>query len=377
MKQLCFLSLLFNLWACGDKTVPNQFPQALELILIDSVEIIEKNGFFSKPSNASLINDTLIAMESFHSRGIWVFDLKNGEEVISVTSGQEKGINMMPTKVYWSEYPMVYVLDGAAKKVHQFNLTEELKVGQRHVNTVSLSPPNDIRFKPLLLGIFFKHNDHFFIEHSTNQVAFTSNKFYYLTDKLIGIYDLKGNFIESDYPFPQDLKEMNKFMAPGKIFTFGFMNDEEPLMSFPFTRSILHFKIDDLTKTLENITLPKSRHFIYEIPFLEVEVENIPGTLVNNPQAHYFSDFKVYKDGFILQSFMKDQKNRQAADNMSHIMKYNKNEKAWSETIQSFKFLDFGLIAGIKSDTLYIVDAALINKDKKYIKRAVLKPIEE
>lgn len=377
MKQRCFLYLLLTLWACGEKTDYDQLPQALELVLIDSVEIIQGNGFLSKPSDATLINDTLIGIESFHSRGIWVFDIRNGKEVTSITNGQEKGINLLPTKVHWSEYPTVYVFEGTSKKIHQFNLSKELEVGQKHMNTISLAPPNDIRFKPIMLGLFSKDQDHFFIEHSTNQTAFTSNKFYNLTDKLIGKYDVKGNFIENSISFPHELKEMNKFIAPGKIFTSGFINHHEMVISFPFTESISIFKTDNLTKILENISFPKSRHFIYEIPFLEGEVENIPGTLVFHPEPHYFSDFKVCEDGFILQSFMKDQKNPQATDNMSHIMKYNKIEKAWSETVKSFKFLDFGLVAGIKNDTLYIVDAALISKDNKYIKRAILKPIEE
>ncbi|MCE7055154.1 hypothetical protein LZF95_10750 [Algoriphagus sp. AGSA1] len=377
MKLLCFLYLLLTLWSCGEKTDYDQLPQALELVLIDSVEIIQSNGFLTKPSDATLINDTLIGVESFHSRGVWVFDIRSGKEVSSITNGQEKGINLLPTKVHWFEYPMVYVFEGTSKKIHQFNLSKELEVGQKHVNTISLAPPNDIRFKPLMLGLFSKDQDHFFIEHSTNQTTFTSNKFYNLTDKLIGKYDLKGNFIENSISFPHELREMNKFIAPGKIFTSGFTHHQEMMISFPFTESISIFQTDNLTKTLENISFPKSRHFIYDIPFLEFEVENIPGTLVHHPEPHYFSDFKVYEDGFVLQSFMKDQKSPQATNNMSHILKYNNIEKTWSETINSFKFLDFGHIAGIKNDTLYIVDAALVSKDNKYIKRAILKPIEE
>ncbi len=39
--------------------------------------------------------------------------------------------------------------------------------------------------------------------------------------------------------------------------------------------------------------------------------------------------------------------------------------------------LDIGMLAGVVNDTLYFYEGSLMKHDEKYIKRAILKPIED
>jgi len=101
-------------------------------------------------------------------------------------------------------------------------------------------------------------------------------------------------------------------------------------------------------------------------------VDNTIGMLKYYPEAHYFNDFKFDQDGFVLQSIMKDEENT-----LTHFLKYDNIEEKWSESSSTSNLLNLGELAGIKNDTLIFVEASLINTDKKFIKRAILRPIEE
>jgi hypothetical protein len=60
-----------------------------------------------------------------------------------------------------------------------------------------------------------------------------------------------------------------------------------------------------------------------------------------------------------------------------HLLIYDQKEKAWSETTNPRNLLDLGMLAGVVNDTLYFYEGSLMKHDEKYIKRAILKPIED
>ncbi|MGM0944751.1 MAG: hypothetical protein ACQEW9_06155 [Bacteroidota bacterium] len=375
MKIVQYAFILIMIWACGEKVeLQLNSPQILDLVILDSLEIKESNGFLTRPSNATLINDTLIGIESFNSQGIWVIDLRSGIEVASVLSDKENGINFRPTKTEWREYPIIYVFDGFTKKIHQFDVSTIKGSGYRHINSITLNPPENIRFKPLMLAIFFKENNKFYLEHSTNEVSFTSNQYYKLTKDLIGSYDLEGKHIKSFLKFPDELLEQQKFIYPGKIVSSSYPFQGRLMVTFPFTKEINTISLNDLSKANQKIKFPESLHFNYDIPYLEKEVDNTVGAPKNEPKPDYFGDVIQGQDGYILQSFIK--KEPESIGYQTHIMKYNRLKNYWSETKNTFDFLSIGLLSGIKNDTLYFVEASMVNKDQKYIKRAVLRPVE-
>lgn len=358
------------LWSCGEKPTEGTSPQIFDLVILDSIEVKEIHGFFSRPSSVHLINDTLIGIESFQNKGIWVIDNRTGQEVYSILPEEENGLSFRPTKCYWAEYPEISVFDGATKRIHNFDLNNEK--GKRHINSLILNTPDDLWFKPILMGIFIKKDENYYIEHSTNKVPFTSNKYFELTNHLIGIYSSEGEHLKNYIPFPDELRNLTKFIGPGKLFTSGLSNDGDIYISFPFTKTISIFDSSNLDKPAQLIRYPDSPIFQFDIPFLETEVDNTIGALKYYSEAHYFNDFKFDQDGFVLQSIMKGEENT-----LTHFLKYDRIDEKWSESSSTFNLLNLGELAGIKNDTLIFVDASMINKDKKFIKRAVLRPIEE
>lgn len=373
MKQRCFsLLLVYSFWSCDGTPLNDQIPTLLELSLVDSVEIKESHGFLSRPSNSVLINDSLLGIESFSNKAIWIIDTKTGKEVSSILSGEEKGINFRPTKVIWNDFPIVYLLDGTTQKIHIFNLSKSAVKGDKHIKTISLETPNNLRIKPMLLGLFSKYQDKFYIEHSTNEVPFSSNKFYTLTDKLIGIYDENGKFLENIYDFPYQLKNLQKFIAPGKIFNSGISKAGELLISFSFTKMITKTRLSSSQKIIDSIPLPISKYFLYDIPYLEQEIDNTPGTPKNYPTPNYFGDIFVDSENIIYQTFIKDQTQPEIKKIYSNVMKYDFNKSQWYETNLLYDFIDLGFLAGASADTLYFVEASTIRKDQKHIKRAIL-----
>lgn len=368
MRTIKVIVLFLFLSSCGGEKPNAGPPQALDLILIDSLEILEQNGFFLRPSSVTLINDTLVGVESIQSKGIWVFDKRSGLESFSILSNEELGISFRPTKVIWSEFPKISILDGVSKRVHQFNL--EKSKGIRHINTINLRSPENVWIKPILLGVFENFGDKYFIENSTNEVSFTSNKYYELTDKFLGVYSQDGKHLDDYILYPDQLRNLKKFIGPGKIVTTGKKNKEKLYISFPFTKSISVFDLNNLKFDEKVIDFPDSRFFNYSIPFLDKEVDNSIGAVEYFPVPHYFNDIKFDSKGFFLQSIMKNEINVE-----THLMKFDHKMEKWYETSKKFNLLDLGELAGVANDTLVFVDASMINKEKKYIKRAVLRTI--
>lgn len=372
-NRLCIICLV-SIWACGSKIENNLYPQAYSIEIVDSIKIIEKNGFLSRPSNSTLINDTLIGVESFQSKGIWILNLKTGMEISSIISNQEKGIQFRPTKVFWKDFPLVYVLDGMTKKIHVFNLDSGISEGQKHLSSISLSTPDHIAIKPLMVNLFYKISNRFYIEQFTNLVSLSSNDFYKLTDKLVGVYESNGEYKESFIDYPPELKNLEKFIAPGVIYSSGIDDDNNIYLTFPFKEKIELYPDFPNGKNIKTILLPKSNYFTFEIPFLDKEISNDPNIRRNEPVPHYFGDIIVKEEKVLVQTFMKPHINPSGFPLSTSILVYNENKLEWIESTPK-SFSNLGLLTGMVGESLFFVEAGLINSEDKYIKRAVLRPI--
>lgn len=374
-NRLCIICLV-SIWACGGEIENDFYPQAYSIEIVDSIKITEKNGFLSKPSNSTLINDSLIGVESFQSKGVWILNRKTGEEISSVISNQEKGIQFRPTKVFWKDFPLIYVLDGMTKKIHLFNLDSGISEGQKHISSISLLTPDHLAIKPLMANLFYKISNRFYIEQFTNLVSLSSNDFYKLTDKLVGVYESDGGYIESFIDYPIELKNLEKFIAPGVIYSSGIDDNNNIYLTFPFKQKIEVFSEFPNQKKIKTIPLPKSNYFTFQIPFLNQEISNDPNVRRNEPVPHYFGDIIVKKEKVLVQTFMKPHLNPSEFPLTTSILKYNEDKLEWIETTPK-SFSDLGFLAGIVGDSLFFVEAGLLNSEEKYIKHAVLKPIED
>jgi len=373
ISSLCII-IIFNSCQTDYDQIGN-FPEIVNLILLDSLIIEESNGFLARPSSATLINDSLIAIESNYSKGVWVFNRFTGKELNSILnkSVMEKAFFIAGSD--WTLYPTVYILDGITKSVYQFDLSQNTNQAEKYVNKITLKVPEGFRIMPETNTFFY--NDGEFIVELASTTFKSSKDFYKNAEEFLGVFDSGGNLKFRFLNYPESLSELNGFLEPSFVYNSGLGNPDRLFLSFPSQKEI--WVVDSLGKSsdLKKITFPESRYFDFELPLLEKEAGNNMGSTENKPATHYFGDIKMDEKNLYMQSYMKDNKNLDRFLLTSHIMRYDLETKTWSESQNPQNYINVGEFAGFLNDTLIFVDAGMINKNEKYIKRAILKPIKE
>ncbi|MBA4300186.1 MAG: hypothetical protein C0433_08815, partial [Cyclobacterium sp.] len=94
------------------------------------------------------------------------------------------------------------------------------------------------------------------------------------------------------------------------------------------------------------------------------------------PSNHEFNSILESQEKIIIQTWLIGDESK-GLNRTTHLMIYNKEDEQWYETSNPRNILDIGMLAGIVNDTLYFYEGSMMKHDEKYIKRAVLKPIEE
>lgn len=378
MKQ-CYLSLILFvllLASCdSDDDQSSEYVQLEELIFIDSVLIEEEKGFLTKPAKSTILNDTLIAIESMHAKGIWIVNSKTGKEETSLLDKSVLGVSFFISNSDWTHYPEVFILDGRSSNVYHLNLEKGKNETEIIVAKIPMQLPEGFSFR-IFADLFWFRGNEFYIELSPDDTRQTSIDFYKKAGKFIGVFDLKGNFKYSFLDYPPSLTNLKGFIEPTSVYSFGRINETEFALSFPSEKHLLIMNSRDTT-AIEKIAFPKSQYFEYEWPYLEQEVSSDMSSPKSYPSPHRFGEMIFDKENLYLQSFMKDNVNFSTFKLMSHIMKYNFETKTWTESQNPKNFLDLGIFSGVLNDTLYFVEASVMTRNEKYIKRAVLRPIED
>lgn len=379
MIQRCIFILYVTLQIQACRPVDEQpLPPAKlsELVVLDSIRIIESYGFLSRSSNSFLINDSLIGIESRYSKGIWIIKTTSGLEENSIIDQAVLGTPIYPTKVYWTQYPTIYILNGITQSIFEVQFSKNKNDPISKLDKTRLELPKDTRIMPDARSFWIKEND-FFVELAPINTFKSSNQFYKNSGKFIGVFDKNGKFKYRFLDYPKSLTNLTGFLEPGPIYSSGIINNSNLAISFPSERTLNIYKESTSYKDQITINFPRSQSFNFNLPILDQEVSNGIGLKENNPAPHYFGEIKSDKDNIYLQSFMKDNENLEKWRLTSNILKYDLTQKEWIESLEPKDFFTVGELAGVQNDTLYFVDVGMINKDEKYIKRAVLKPIEE
>lgn len=378
MIQRCIYLILTALLleSCNsDDDQNNKNVQLEELIFIDSILIEEKEGFLARPSKTILLNDTLIAIESSQYKGIWIINRKTGKEETSLLDKSIMGISFFLSNSDWTNYPEVYILDGLSSNVYHLNLEKGKNETEIILNKIPIRLPKGFSIRAFADLFWFRENE-FYIELSPDDTRQTSIDFYKKAGKFIGVFDLNGNFKYRFLEYPPSLTNLKGFIEPTSVYSFIRLKETEFALSFPSERQLFLLDSRDTT-SIEKITFPKSQYFEYEWPYLEEEVSNDMAAPKLYPAPHRFGGMFFYKENLYLQSFMKDNDNYSTFKLMSHILKYNFKTKTWTESQNPKNFLELGRFTGVLNDTLYFVEASVMTRNEKYIKRAVLRPIED
>lgn len=78
-NNLIFSFLIIGIFSCNPKNENHEYPMLIDIEWIDSLEVIEINEFFSGSSDVQLIGDSLVAISSFLTPGVWFIEINSGE----------------------------------------------------------------------------------------------------------------------------------------------------------------------------------------------------------------------------------------------------------------------------------------------------------
>ncbi|MEP0712373.1 MAG: hypothetical protein ABJJ26_00790 [Algoriphagus sp.] len=347
----------------------------LDLVVVDSILVQEQEFFINSQYLVNLVGDSLLAITSIRSPSV-SFIRSNGEEVGQIASKDYPMAPFIPSSFDASEYPILYILDKRSESILTFNVEKK-----QFLNKLKLNLPDNKR--PKIAGAKFKKILSGFIVELESSIYENYHPDYYRNSgDLIYLFDEKGKVKTSFLEYPEELKKVEGSLKPTDYLEFN-SNDKSILFTFPHGKTIQRFDNDNLGKLIEEIPLPKSNYFDYKplgaeqiISFQEL-FNSGEGMDEVVPFNHYFNTVIDNEKEIIISTWMN---NREAAPNnafYTNLFIYKKDEERWYETKNPRNTLDLGMLAGVAKDTLYFYEGSLMKQDKKYIKRAVLRPIED
>ncbi|MBN3581143.1 hypothetical protein JYB64_02020 [Algoriphagus aestuarii] len=362
--------------ACQAKNEKDEFPGLLNLMMVDSVLIEESNFHLNSQFEVGMVADSLIAVSSVRTPAVGFYHI-SGKQRKRIASGDYPIGSFLPSNFDASYYPIVYLLDKKSESVLIFNVET-----QEFIKKIRLTFPEgkearaaDSKFKKLDNG--------FLIELASSLYDNFDPKYYNESGKLIYFFDEDGQVIENPFlEYPEELKNAEGSLKPSNYLVSSFYK-KTALFSFPHEKKIYRYFLNELEKHPIEIPLPKSRFFDYSvssadgiISFDDLFTSGNKSNIVV-PFNHIFTSIRENSESIIIETWMNNKKLGKEYATFSHLMVYNKQDESWYETSDPRNILDIGMLAGVVNDTLYFYEGSLMKHDEKYIKRAVLKPIEE
>jgi hypothetical protein len=376
MIQRCILVVaLFSLISCKKSLDKNALPLLIDLIVFDSVLVEEKDFFMNGQFQVQLIGDSLIGITSYKSPSVGFYSI-SGSQRKRIASGDYPIGSFLPSYFDASEYPIVFILDKRSESILVFNVEK-----QDFINKIRLDLPEGKEVK--ILGSKFKRlKGGFLIELASSLLDNLHPDYYRESEKLINFFGEDGKVKDNAFlEYPNEIKAIKGSLKAIDYLSFT-SNSKSLLFSFPHEKKIKRFDINQFGNLLEEISLPNSRYFDYSligaegIVVLGEDPSAMEGMKLNIPTNHYFTNISENAEKIIIQTWLIGDESK-GLNRTSHLMVYNKKEGQWSETSNPKNILDIGMLAGVVNDTLYFFEGSLMKHDEKYIKRAVLRPIED
>lgn len=371
-----YIIAFFSLLACQAKVEKDAIPELVELEIIDSILIKETDYFLNGQKEVNMIGDSLIAVSSIKSPSVGFYEI-SGKQRKRIASGDFPIGSFQPSNFDATHYPIIYILDKKSESVLVFNV-----VTQEFIEKIRLNLPEGKEAK-FVGSKFRKLNSGFLIELASSIFDNYDPAYYRESGQLIYQFNENGQSMDKSFlEYPKELKDIQGSLKPIDYLVYTAFK-ESYLFSFPHSRKILRFDGIDFGKLIEEIPLPKSRYFNFELRGSDQivsfqELFNSGGGMdVEVPSNHYFNAIIEVDDQIFITTWMNNREDPPNNATFSNLLIYNKEEERWYETSNPRNILDIGMLAGVVNDTLYFYEGSLMKHDEKYIKRAVLKPIEE
>ncbi len=364
----CAVSLL------GCKPADRESGQAglLAMSMIDSVRVDENGFYLNGQGQIKTIGDSIIGVSSIRKPAIGFFDLRSGEQLAQISSSDFPEAPFFPSSFDVRDYPILYVADRYTGSILEFEVQKS-----RFVRKTKLQLPDDKVVK-IALGEFHRTESGFVVELTTNRVDTFDPAFYGSAGDLIYSFDDTGKPVGSFLNYPEVFL-MQKGTVSSDAYLESTYADGSLLYSFPQERKLKRVVEGRPYSISEEIPLPASRYFDFNLKSLDrvVSFDDLQnGEQVVLPPNDYFNSMIETENRIYIQTWMIGDESK-GLNRTSHLLIYDKSAKKWSETANPRNILDIGMLAGVVNDTLYFYEGSLMQHDEKYIKRAVLRPIEE
>ncbi|KPQ20156.1 MAG: hypothetical protein HLUCCX10_00130 [Algoriphagus marincola HL-49] len=363
------IAILFMISCKNDQTENSVF-EKIELEWIDSISVAENNDFFNGASDAQLIGDSLLAVSSFLTPGVWFLDASNGEIKYRVSDCDIVDIPLYPAGFLIQDFPELHILDPKQKSIFVFHV-----IDQTLVRKFLLSIPENKMIRTVD-SFFWKNEDFFMVELFPSLLNHNKVGFYKEVDELIGIFDHNGTLVNRFLFYPKKLKKLDYPITPYQTFTQTKSNLNSLKISFPSDRFILEYNSINTGKINEILEIPSQSDFFEFNPAgLEKEFNPEFQKYWQVPNPHFFKNMVENEKFLIIQTIMRNNNNLKNYEAKSHLFVYDKNKKKWFESSNPTNINRMGYLAGIINEELIFFEGSQRISEEKYIKRAVLRPV--
>lgn len=365
------ISLLFIISCKESKTEVKSF-EKIDLEWIDSTSVVENNDFFNGASDVQIIGDSLLAVSSFLTPGVWFLDISNGAIKYRVSDRDIFDIPIYPAAFLAEDFPELHILDPKQKSIFIFHV-----IDQTLVKKIPLSIPENKMIRTVD-SFFWKHDDFFMVELFPLLLNHNRLGFYEEVDELIGIFDNNGSLKDRTLIYPKELKELDYPITPYQTFSQTKSSLNSLKLSFPAGRKILEYNSKSTSKVSEILEMPAQSDFFEFNPVgLEKEFNPEFQKYWQVPNSHFFKKIIENENFLIIQTIMRDNSNLEKYKANSHLFVYDKREAQWLETRNIYPINFMGILAGFDGDELIFFEGSQSITEIKQIKRAILKPKEK
>lgn len=373
MKVLVLaFSLLLVISACKTPERDSVLPRLYSLSILDSLQVNENGFFINGQGQVKMVGDSLIAVSSVRKPAIALIDLKSGNQIAQITASDFPEAPFFASSFDVSDFPILYIADRNTNSIFEFNALKG-----EFLKKTKLQVPTEKVIKAAL-GEFHKTTNGFLVELTTNKVDVFHPDYFRNSGNLVYLYDENGDSIASFLKFPEVLQVQEGTINLEAPMESTFSNNSF-IYSFPQEKKIRITKAEGSFDVISEIDLPNSRYFDYEVKGFDKiisfdDLQSMNSSSFSN--THYFMSIRDMRGQIYIQTWLIGDES-EGLNRTSHLLIYDKATKKWSETANPKNILDIGMLAGVVNDTLYFYEGSLMKHDEKYIKRAVLRPIEE
>lgn len=376
MIQRCILIIIIAFTtSCNYKSEKKTNPRILNLTIIDSTLVKENNFFLNGQATIKMVGDSIIAVSSRRTPAVGFINLKTGDQFAQIASEEFPEARFFPSAFDISDYPKLYILDRKGA-ILQFDVMQNKFLG-----IIKLNIPSDKKVR-LASGEFKKTPEGFLVQLEITGISSMDPSYYKKSGDLLYLFNTSGRIIWSTLEYPQVFMETKGSMNNQNFLTSSY-TENKLIYSFPSERKLKRLNLSSSNnKVVEEIELPESKYFNYNLNSLDQilsfeDMKTEKGRSVIFPTNHYFNTIIEDEGEIIISTWMNNNELAPNNSTFSNLFIYNKNKEEWSETSNPRNILDIGMLAGAVNDTLYFYEGSLMKHDEKYIKRALLSPIQQ